>query len=141
MTDTQDTADVARDAAHAFLKGMTQLTRADVDRLAATSRSARRTSLDVDASFLNAVASGAWGPEHTEMAREIREAAREQARTLPWHRRSRVAQALADAALVVLSNEDPRHPLPEDLCRRLAAPWETATGVEIVRPRRAIEDQ
>lgn len=87
--------------------------------------------LQLDPGFLDAVARGAWSPAHDALGRDLRQRAREVARHLVAFRgRRAVATALENAALAVLSDADPAHPLPAPLRARLVLPWITATGLQ-----------
>ena len=136
QTEEHQVPEEARSHVREFFSRCAGLTQ---DEVAALRREYRRTgqvNLNTDPEFLSAVCSGAWGREHTAVAREISAAARLQATALvPWPRRGVVASALEAAALAVLSASDPRHPLPETLCARLTAPYERATGAVIPSQR------
>ncbi len=92
----------------------------------------RRLARTTDPDFLHAVSEGAWSRAHHDAARDIRTEARARAAALvPWPRRRAVADALEGAALVVLSEADPRRPLSDRLCTQLAGPWERTTGMPL----------
>jgi hypothetical protein len=98
---------------------------------AARSRVVGRRRLECDPDFLAAIAEGMWTAEHQELARHAYRATRRYAsRIRRWRRRRLLTAALEDAALVVLHDADPAHPLCEELRRRLADPWRTALGAE-----------
>ncbi len=135
MRERNGTLDTAMQQVRHFLDRAAGLSTVEATRLSREGKRVRgRLAKDLDESFLSAVSSGAWGAEHRSAAREIRAESRAQAAKLvPWPRRGAAAAVLEDAALVVLSEADPQHPLSEELCQRLAGPWERATGSP-VRP-------
>lgn len=115
---------------HEFFLRTADLSRAEA---VAMSREVRRAGrgpdLRTDHDFLAAVTRGSWGPAHDAAARHIRARARAQAMSLaPWGRRAALARAIEAAALAVLSQADASHPLPEELCARLTAPYERGCG-------------
>ncbi len=123
----------ARQLVHDFFDQVPRLSSDDVAVLRREHRKAGgRLARTTDPDFLHAVSAGVWSRAHHDAARDIRAEARARAATLvPWPRRGAVADALEDAALVVLSEADPQRPLSDRLCARLAGPWERATGRQL----------
>lgn len=123
------------DAVREFLDRSRQLRPDELTRLRQEAKHTRsRVARQLDPALLSAVTTGDWGAPQRVVLREIRAEARARARDLvPWPRRAALARVLEDAALVVLNEADPQHPLPEQLCRQLAEPWERATRQSVRR--------